>query len=468
MGAFESEDKEIKVEEIMEKVRDNINKRKGIKIDPELNSESETADLSVGFSEDCEIRNGLKHLSSNWKIDNETYSISSHRPLAGTVLVKGRELVHGEVKRYVDPVILKQDEINRITAQVLNRLISQLKSEIGREISDEIENLKPEIRKEISNEIEGLKSLIHTEILNETVNLKMQVHEEMSSGVEDLKHEVHKNAGEVFDSVISSLNSDIENKLWLRSVLENKIRESYENQQLEPSEPEEELGINYFDFEERFRGTCEDIKQRQTRFLAYFEGCSCVLDIGCGRGEFLDLLNERGIGAKGVDIDKDMIGYCRSKELCVELKDAVSYLEQIEDASLDGIFIDQVVEHLQPAYLTRLLKLCYQKLSSGHYILIETVNPLSLFSFANFYIDLTHIKPVHPETLKFLLESTGFRELEIVFISPVSEEARLEKLPSFYGTSDKEKSIIEIYNHNIDILNNRLYGAQDYAVIGKK
>lgn len=468
MGAFESENKEIKVEEIMEKIRENISKRKGIKTDPAMNSKSETADFSERPSEDCEIQNGLKYLSSNWKIDNDSYSISSHRPFTGPILIKGRGLVHGEVKRYVDPVILKQDELNRTIVQILNKLIPQLKSEIDRKISNEIESLRPELQKEISNEIEDLKSLIHKEILNETVSLKIQIHEEIADVVENLKPEVHKETGKVLNSLISSLNTDIENKVWLRSILENKIEKSYKNQQIKLSEPEEELGINYFTFEERFRGSCEDIKQRQSAFLKYFEECSCVLDIGCGRGEFLELLKENGIDAKGVDVDENMAEFCRSKGLCVELRDAVSYLEQLKDNSLDGIFIDQVVEHLKPDYLIKLLKLCYQKLSFGHYILIETVNPLSLFSFANFYIDLTHIKPVHPETLKFLLESSGFKDLETVFISPVNEEAKLEKLPSFYGATDKEKSIIEIYNRNIDILNNRLYGAQDYAVIGKK
>ncbi|HIH73878.1 MAG TPA: class I SAM-dependent methyltransferase [Methanosarcina sp.] len=468
MSSFESENKEIKVEEIMEKVRDNINKRKGLKIDPATDSRCEITSFSKGFSEDPDIQNGLRHLSSNWKIDNNNYSISSHRPIAGLLLVKGRELVNGEVKRYVDPVILKQDELNRTTAQILNKLISQFKLEIDREISCEIESLKPELEKEISDRIDDLKSLLYKEILDETAALKTQIHKEVANGVERLKPEVHKETECILNSMISSLNTDIENKLWLRNLLENRIEESYKNQQVEPVEPEEELGINYFVFEEKFRGSREDIKQRQSKFMPYFEGCSDVLDIGCGRGEFLELLTERGVGAKGVDIDEDMVRYCRSKGFSVELSDAVSYLEQLEDMSLEGIFIDQVVEHLNPGYLIKLLQLCYKKLRFGHYILIETVNPLSLFSFANFYIDLTHIKPVHPDTLKFLLESMGFKELETVFISPVNEESRLKKLPSFYGANDKEKSMIEIYNHNIEVLNNRLYGAQDYAVIGKK
>jgi len=104
----------------------------------------------------------------------------------------------------------------------------------------------------------------------------------------------------------------------------------------------------------------------------------------------------------------------------------------------------------------------------GFYIIIETVNPLSLFSFANFYIDLSHVKPVHPETLRFLLNTADFRDIEIKFISPVPSEMKLQRLPDLDDLTEKSRLMIGICNQNIDIINNALYGAQDYAVIGKK
>lgn len=467
MGMFESEEKEIKVEEIMEKIRENINKRKYMNTGYTAGSVENPAEESSEYFEEYVPQNELNYLASNWKTDNNSYSISSHRPFAGAVLVKGRELVHGEVKRYVDPLVSKQNEFNRTVASVLNKLARWLKLEVNREVTDKVESLRVEIYDEINRETENFKAEVNKEVTAEIDSLKFEIHREINNGVTSLRPEVYKEVDMVLNSLISSLNTEIENKVWLRSVLDKKIEESYQLQEAKLSEPEE-LGINYFKFEEMFRGSCEDIKGRQSKFFKYFEGRSNVLDIGCGRGEFLELLKERGVNAKGVDLDEDMIAQCRSRGLCVELNDAVSYLEILPDESLDGIFIDQVVEHLTPEYLTRLLRLCYRKLGFGNYILVETVNPLSLFSFANFYIDLTHIKPVHPETLKFLLESTGFTELETFFISPVSEEARLEKLPVFEGVSDREKAKTEIYNRNIDLLNNRLYGAQDYAVIGKK
>jgi O-antigen chain-terminating methyltransferase len=225
---------------------------------------------------------------------------------------------------------------------------------------------------------------------------------------------------------------------------------------------------NYFLFEEQFRGTREDIKQRQLAFLPYFENCSRVLDIGCGRGEFLEILKEHAIGGIGVDSDPDMVAYCRSRQLEVEHSDALAYLETLEDKSLDGIFIDQVVEHLEPDYLIRLLVLCHQKMKFGYHIVVETVNPLSFVSFANFYIDLTHKRPVHPETLQYLVSAVGFRECEKKFFSPVSDYGRLKKVEGSADMSENERKNVDVYNHNVEMLNSVLFGAQDYAVVGKK
>jgi O-antigen chain-terminating methyltransferase len=436
----EADEKEIDVEEIMRKIRENIHERKVSGVFPEKT----IGDLQQGpFTEaslsGSDTQRDLEYINSNWDIQNNSYFISSHRPVVGKFLIKGRELVHGEVRRYVDAVVWKQTEFNGSTARLfndaagkcihLNSKMEQLQSEMD----SKIEQIKPEFE----NKVDQLKS-------------------EMDNSI---KAEVN--------SIISSINLDIENKAWLARILGNKIEERNKNKKIETSDSSA-LDINYFRFEEQFRGSREDIKQRQSNFIHYFTGCFNVLDIGCGRGEFLELAKELDIGAKGIDIDDTMVDYCLSKGLNVEKNEAISYLEKLEDKSLDGIFIDQVVEHLEPNYLINLLHLCFKKLKYGYYIFVETVNPLSLVSFANFYIDMTHKKPVHPETLKFLLTSVGFRDLNIRYFSPVSEEARLQKAAINNSMEEWAKNYLEVYNHNIEKLNNILYGAQDYAVIGKK
>ncbi|MDI6867882.1 methionine biosynthesis protein MetW [Methanoculleus sp.] len=432
---FEIKDDEINVEEIMEKIRENIRRRKEAGVYPPDPDSLAAPQAPAGSSTD--IARDLAYLSGNWDIQNRSYFISSHRPVAGKVLVKGRELVHGEVRRYVDPVIWKQAEFNRATGRVLE--------EVARQVSG-VESLREQIRDEV------------TEL---AAQLKAEISEEVGAQV---RAEVAKQV----QSALLAMDTDIENRAWLAKVLEGRVLRGAPGEAELPDSPSAGTGLNYFVFEDQFRGSREEIKERQRAFVRYFEGCSNVLDIGCGRGEFLELMRDEGIGARGVDLDETMVEFCRSRGLAVELNDAVSYLEQLEDESLDGVFIDQVVEHLEPAYLVRLLELCYRKMKFGYHIVAETVNPLSFVSFANFYIDMTHVRPVHPETLKFLLGAVGFREIEAQFSSPVPDEARLRRLPVDEGIGEAERLHVEAYNRNVDLLNGTLYGAQDYAIIGKK
>jgi 2-polyprenyl-3-methyl-5-hydroxy-6-metoxy-1,4-benzoquinol methylase len=435
----ETDEQEINVEEIMRKIRENIRERKGSGIFPDNIRGPQQSFLVESSLNGSNIQRDLEYLNSNWDVQNNSYFISSHRPVVGKFLTMGRDLVHGEVRRYMDPVVWKQTEFNGSTTRLLNDAAGKFTY--------------------FDNKIEQLQSEIDSRI--------EQLRPEFENQINQLKYEIDKSIEAEVNSIISSMSRDLENKAWLASILDSKIKEGNKNEKVETSNSNA-LDINYFRFEEQFRGSREDIKHRQSNFVPYFAGCSNVLDIGCGRGEFLELAKEFDIGAKGIDIEDTMVDYCLSKGLNVEKNEAILYLEKLEDKSLDGIFIDQVVEHLEPNYLINLLQLCFQKLKYGYYIFVETVNPLSLVSFANFYIDMTHKKPVHPETLKFLLASTGFRDLDTKFFSPVGEDARLQKVPISDNMEEWAKSYLEVYNHNIDKLNNILYGAQDYAVIGKK
>ncbi|SCL74661.1 putative S-adenosylmethionine-dependent methyltransferase/MSMEI_2290 [Methanoculleus chikugoensis] len=518
---FEIKDDEINVEEIMEKIRENIRRRKEAGVYPPDPNPAPPQDPTGSNSE---IARDLAYISGNWDIQNRSYFISSHRPVAGKVLVKGRELVHGEVRRYVDPVIWKQAEFNRATGRVLeevarevsgieslreqiredttrqiqttigevrSRLKERLReqkheilgeiSETEEQIRDEVTELAAQVKAEIAEEV---REQIRAELTEFVPQLKAEIareveerlRAEVTAAVTQAKAEISEEVGaqvraEVAKQVQSALlamDTDIENRAWLAKVLEGRVLRGAPGEAELPDSPSAGTGLNYFVFEDHFRGSREDIKERQRAFVRYFEGCSNVLDIGCGRGEFLELMRDAGIGARGVDLDETMVEFCRSRGLAVELNDAVSYLEQLEDESLDGVFIDQVVEHLEPAYLVRLLELCYRKMKFGYHIVAETVNPLSFVSFANFYIDMTHVRPVHPETLKFLLGAVGFREAETRFSSPVPAEITLQKLIPTEVIDDERKAFIESYNRNIDSLNGLLYGAQDYAIIGKK
>ena len=219
--------------------------------------------------------------------------------------------------------------------------------------------------------------------------------------------------------------------------------------------------IDYFDFENHFRGSREAIKERQKEYLPYFEGRKAVLDLGCGRGEFLELLKENGISAKGVDFYDEFVQYCLDRDLDVVEGDAIAYLAKTDP--VDGIFAGQLVEHLSMGQIIALCTNAYEKLEEGGYLILETPNPMSLAIYTHaFYMDPSHQKPVHPYTLQYLVEKAGFRKAEILF----TRGSRLEEhIPRIEGSGIHNA---EEFNRDLQTMAEFLYGSQDYAVIAQK
>lgn len=431
MDTIEIKDDEIDVEEIMRQIRKNIRKRKesGIYSKEMEALINEPLQPPPDIAGQGDLLPDLMYINSNWDVHAE-YSISSHRPIIGNLLVSGRRLIHEEVKRYVDPIAGKEIEFNAHVVRCIN----------------------------------GLDTKINEAVAAVNKDIDFKVGDAMASVNKDIDLKVDDAVTAKVNEAMNAINKDIENKAWLANLLEQRIKKNITT----PLHATDNV-MNYFLFEEKFRGSMEDIKKRQSIFLEYFKNSQNVLDIGCGRGEFLTLLKENGIGARGIDLNEDMVLYCQKNGLDVSQNNALSYLKSIKDKSLDGVFSGQVVEHLQPDELINLVKLCYDKMKFGTYFIAETMNPMCLSIFATyFYMDLSHLKPVHPETIKFLLESVGFRDIQFKFFSPFPETAKLSKLEITNNISSEDKARLEMMNQNIDKLNALLYGYLDYAVIGKK
>jgi SAM-dependent methyltransferase len=225
----------------------------------------------------------------------------------------------------------------------------------------------------------------------------------------------------------------------------------------------------YVGFEDQFRGSREVIRERLESYLPFFEEASDVLDVGCGRGEFLDLLAERGIRARGIDLNHEMAESCRARGLDVHEADAVGYLSGLPDDSLGGLFAAQVVEHLEPGYLLRFLELSFHKLRPGGRLVLETLNPACWVAFFESYIrDITHRWPLHPETLKYLVTASGFTRASIEWRSPVPEQDRLQPVALSAGADVVLGDLAEAFNGNVAKLNARLFTHLDYAVIAAK
>ena len=225
----------------------------------------------------------------------------------------------------------------------------------------------------------------------------------------------------------------------------------------------------YLGFEDLFRGSRDAIRERFESYVPYFDGTGEVLDIGCGRGEFLDLLKSTGIAARGVDVNHEMVEQCRANGLDAVRADAVSYLEKLPDASLGGIFSAQVVEHLEPTYLLRLLDVAFHKIAPGGRIVLETLNPACWVAFFDSYLrDITHRWPLHPDTLKYLVMASGFNSATLEWRSPVPREHRLQPIRIAENADSVSAEFAQAFNDAVAKLNARLFTYLDYAVVGQK
>jgi O-antigen chain-terminating methyltransferase len=229
----------------------------------------------------------------------------------------------------------------------------------------------------------------------------------------------------------------------------------------------------YVGFEDCFRGTPEAISARLADYAKHFHGASDVLDVGCGRGEFLDVLKAGGIAARGIDANEEMVEICRSRGLRVELADALGYLRSQPDESLGGLLAAQVVEHFEPAYLIQFLETAHHKLRPGARLILETINPACWVAFFESYIrDVTHVRPLHPDTLKYLVVASGFSDVDVEFRSPIEESGKLERLaaPADAGVTDPAgvralADLIRAFNANMNRLNARMFTFLDYAIV---
>jgi O-antigen chain-terminating methyltransferase len=243
-----------------------------------------------------------------------------------------------------------------------------------------------------------------------------------------------------------------------------------ESPRVEAATPPPDLGaFEYLAFENEFRGSPALIRARLETYVPIFDGQSDVLDIGCGRGEFLDLLRQRGISARGIDLNPAMVEDARSRGLDATCADALTYLRGRPDASLGGVFAAQVVEHLTPAYLGELLDAAAEKVRPGGRIVLETINPRCWVAFFESYLrDPTHVRPLHPETLQYLLRVRGFQHVELRFSSPVAAADRLQPVVLPDSRDSELADAVAVINDNTTRLNGWLFSFQDYAVVATK
>ncbi|WP_053063936.1 class I SAM-dependent methyltransferase [Caballeronia mineralivorans] len=223
----------------------------------------------------------------------------------------------------------------------------------------------------------------------------------------------------------------------------------------------------YRALEDRFRGSRELIKFRQSVYLPLVEALANrvqkkVLDVGCGRAEWLELLGERGVPAQGLDLNEDFVADGKRAGLNVFSADAMQYLGEQPDQSYGLISAFHVVEHLGFENLLQFLREAYRVVDDGGAILLETPNPANLLVGAcNFYLDPTHEHPIPSSLLSFAAEFSGFEQVVIVPVNRGFLQNNLELLPT-------ELPGASVINKVVSSLDQNFMQAPDYAVIAFK
>ena len=447
---------EVDVQQVMERIREAVRRRRNNEESPPHAAASNGA-----------LSPGLAHLQSLGELGKVT--IASHRRLLGLFVVKVKKML----LKLLTPILEQQAAYNaaavRAIADTGNRM-QAMEWRYDHALAKGLEQLAADVadlRAQVQNDLDRLRGAVFARLVEEVDARQASLRQEVLAATSDIHRQL---AARLEMARTVDVRLAAAERKWRRVV---HLLEAGTPAEPRPDAPalagqsplppaEIEPEFDYAGFEDRFRGSEADIKERQRVYLPYFEGASNVVDVGCGRGEFLDLLRETGIKALGVDVDLDMVLHCRDKGLDAVREDAFAHLGARADESVGGIFSAQFIEHLEPRRIVELVKLAHRKLAPGGWLVLETPNPACLWVFADsFYRDLSHVRPIHSDTMTFLLEATGFHEVEVKALAPVDPAMRVPPLQTGDPT-------LAAFNQGIERLNALLFGCQDYAVIGRK
>jgi 2-polyprenyl-3-methyl-5-hydroxy-6-metoxy-1,4-benzoquinol methylase len=378
---------------------------------------------------------------------NSLYKIIDDAPAAGGLKAR----VASGARRLLGRVLSRQQEFNAVVVDHLNRSIT-VAAEAHLWIGSAVRRCES-----VTDQIERhLEALLARERRNDAAVAALAAqHEELRASLSVVQQAAH-GLRRAIEQLESNPRSQIPNPKS-QTAPGSRIPDPGASSQFDDLDSHKYVG-----FEDQFRGSQEEIRKRVEEYLPIFAKASDVLDVGCGRGEFLELLREHGIRARGIDVNAAMVEVCRGKGLDAEAGDALTYLRGLPDGSLGGLFAAQVVEHLEPRYLAQLLDAAFEKLRPGAPIVLETINPACWFAFFESYIrDLTHVRPVHPDTLKYLLIATGFQHVDIKYRAPYPQSEKLQPV-----VAPSLGDLVETLNANVEKINRLLFTHLDYAAIG--
>ncbi|RZD17594.1 MAG: class I SAM-dependent methyltransferase [Candidatus Acididesulfobacter diazotrophicus] len=436
---------DVSIEEIMQKIKKEAAKRKSIDVN-DINN-------NINYDINHELysyTSGNKINFPQQRIDfiiNDVRVKSQIRTKIPDVLnrfpVNKSKLFQKIILKFHEHLFREQREVNNEILDILQEL-----SAVQLRTTEEINTMQQDILQTKFSELDGNIDILKAKFseLNDNVNIT--------------NDNVNRTNQDIFRQIKDHKLNIIDMQRRLMLILEEArkmLPEPFSTQQIDNILKEEDhiFDAMYATFEDKFRGTREDIKNRQKVYLPFVQEAydktvgASIIDVGCGRGEWLELLKESGFDAKGIELNKIMINICNELNLSVVEADAIDYLRSLPANSLCVVTGFHIIEHLPFKTLITLFDESFRVLKPGGIVIFETPNPENLIVGAcTFYTDPSHIKPLVPATMQFIAEERGFSKVEI---------KRLHKYSDYYNVSEENKFI-----------NENFYNEMDYAVIGVK
>lgn len=396
-----------------------------------------------------------------WEADL-AFPLRSHRGLVGRMVVAFKRLLRPLVRLPQSDLWERQRTFNLVLLNMLEARRDRLDRH-----RDQLKDLH-EARKELLHDLRQVRDDLLRDVRN---------HERRIIDLEGVRKEGMEAIMRHVDALFAVVDQKFDRyreenvQIWSRLGSMLAVAEGAEPGGAPVSAPELAAAYRerqYLELEERFRGVEEEIARRVAIYLPYLERGGEVVDLGCGRGELLTLLGERGVTARGIDASDEMVRRCHEQGLEAERADLLEALERATEESLGGVISLHVIEHLPSSTLPRLAGLAWRALRPGGVLILETPNPMSLVVAArNFWLDPTHQRPVHPKMLSFCLEQAGFDPIEFLPLRAFADDQRLPELAPAELEADLRPLAAQI-NTLRDRLDELLFGFQDYALVATK
>ncbi len=412
----------------------------------------------------------LKYLNHNHAFSLQAINpnkISSHRPIVGKLIVKlKRKLLALIWESLLKDYFQAEKDFNSNLVRLLNDFSKYVDARDASNFWELIRKIDYDVNKALQR-IER----INDEQMASIRSSERRMYDSLNEALQDLNRYItdlvsakvaHGAKLENLEGVTQGLERVI-NKLTKLSTPDSYMASGVSNA------GERSTDYSYLMLENRYRGSEDLIRERLKIYPPIFSGCTLpVLEIGAGRGELQRLFKGQNVKSYGIEFDRGMAEFAAEKGSDVQVGDGIEHLRSLPDQSLGGIIAIQVIEHLPREILTQLLKLASQKVVKGGKIVFETINSGSIVALTQHYFrDPTHVSPLHPDTMRFMMGLAGLNVTEVRKLSPFDAGALLSAVPVEEYMTPRWIQTVTRLNSNFDKLNELLYGYQDYCIIAE-